>query len=223
MASGAHPNYRRIYLILLAALVVSVAGPFLEILVVTLLTAFGVAIYKARLVVANFMHLRWEKKLMRVMLTTSLLLMALFVAGVAPDVMNHRGNNWVNTAAIDAVDRGLDGAYGDDADYEDEEGGGVAEVVFNAQATFNIACATCHGETGDGTGPGGAALDPKPASFTEAVFWETRDEERIFNVIKNGAASVGGSPLMVAWGAAYNDEQIQALADYVLAFRPVND
>ena len=184
MASDNHPNYRRIYVILLIALVISVAGPFLEIWWITLLTAFGIAIYKARLVVANFMHLRWEKRLMRVILVTSLLLMGLMVAGVAPDVLNHRGTNWVNIAAIDAVERGVDDSHGDEADHGDEEGD-VAEddapVAFDAAATFNIACATCHGQTGDGTGLAGAALDPPPASFVDPVFWEDRDADRIFN------------------------------------------
>ena len=219
MASDHHVNYRRIYFILLAALVVSVAGPFLEILIITLITAFGIAVYKAALVVANFMHLRFEKRLMRVILATSLLLMALFVAGVAPDVMNHRGNNWVNVAAIDAVARGLNGEHGEE-EHEDEAAEDAAAPAFSAQATFNIACATCHSESGDGTGPGGAALDPKPASFLEEGFWAERDEARIFQVIKFGAASVGGSPLMVAWGPSFDDEQIQGLTEYVMSFRP---
>ena len=59
------------------------------------------------------------------------------------------------------------------------------------------------------------------ADFNELEFWAERDEERIFNVIRDGAASVGGSPLMVPWRNSFDDEQIQALADYVIAtFRP---
>jgi mono/diheme cytochrome c family protein len=96
----------------------------------------------------------------------------------------------------------------------------VAEAAFSAQSTFNIVCASCHGQAGDGTGPAGAALDPRPANFTDPAFWETRDMDRILNVITNGAASVGGSPLMVGWSASFNPEQIQQLADYVAEFRP---
>ena len=45
VAHAAHPpvNYIRIWQILLALLVVSVAGPFIGIKVVTLITAFGIA------------------------------------------------------------------------------------------------------------------------------------------------------------------------------------
>ena len=51
-------NYVRIWQILLVLLVISVAGPFLEIQAVTLITAFGIAIVKAYLVAKNFMHLK---------------------------------------------------------------------------------------------------------------------------------------------------------------------
>ena len=211
-------NYKKIYFILLGLLVVSVAGPFLGILWVTLVTAFGIAIVKANLVIQNFMHLRWEKRLMKWMLTTSLILMALMMAGISPDVMNHEGNNWENLAAKAAVERGIDSGEGE---------GEVVEVVdvepgvFNAASTFGVVCAVCHGQTGQGDGPAGLALDPRPANLNDVEFWAERDEERIFNVIRDGAASVGGSALMVPWRNSFDDEQIQALADYVVAtFRP---
>lgn len=216
---GHHVDYKKIYFTLLGLLVVSVAGPFLGIVWVTLLTAFGIAIVKANLVIQNFMHLRWEKRLMKWMLTTSLILMALFLAGVSPDVLNHEGSNWENIAAQAAVERGLGG--GDHA----AEGEGEAEPVettaaFNAAQMYGIVCASCHGAQGDGTGAAGATLDPRPANFTDPEFWATRDMERIVNVITNGAASVGGSPLMVAWNLSFDAEQIQALADHVATFRP---
>lgn len=212
-------NYKKIYFTLLFLLVVSVVGPEFGILWVTLVTAFGVAVVKAYLVIENFMHLRWEKKLMKWMLTSSLVVMALMFAGISPDVMKHEGRNWVNQAAIDATERGLPG-HGDEAVEEVVEVVEAEPGVFNARGQFNIACATCHGQAGDGSGPAGAVLDPKPASFTDPAFWEGRDRDRIFNVIRNGAASVGGSALMVPWRNSYSDEQIEELTDYVLSFQP---
>jgi mono/diheme cytochrome c family protein len=44
--------------------------------------------------------------------------------------------------------------------------------------------------------------------------------ERIVTVIREGAAAVGGSSLMVGWSASFTPEQIEALAAYVAAFRP---
>jgi caa(3)-type oxidase subunit IV len=212
-----HVDYRKIYLTLLVLLVISVVGPFFEILWVTLITAFGVALVKANLVIQNFMHLKWEKRIMKWMLATSLLLMFLMVAGVSSDVMNHEGRNWENVAARASVERGLAAAAG--VVVEEEE---VEPVVagFSPQGTYNIVCASCHGTAGDGTGPAGAQLDPEPADFTDPAFWDGRDMDRIVTVIRDGAAAVGGSPLMVGWSASFTPEQIQQLADYVATFRP---
>ncbi len=88
-------NYVKIWGILLVLLVVSIAGPFLGIKIVTLLTAFGIAIVKAYLVAKNFMHLNIEPRYAIYLLTTMLVFMLLFFAGVAPDVMKHEGRNWV--------------------------------------------------------------------------------------------------------------------------------
>jgi caa(3)-type oxidase subunit IV len=209
--------YRKIYFTLLGLLVISVVGPFFGILIVTLITAFGIAVVKANLVVQNFMHLKEEKRLMKWMLATSLLLMGLMFAGVSADVLNHEGRNWENLAAMAAVERGIDGAHAEGG--EEEEA--AVEVAFNVQSSYNIVCASCHGQAGDGTGPAGAALNPPTANFTDAEFWTTRDRDRIANVISVGAAAAfGGSPLMVGWGTSYTPEQIQEFTDYVLEFRP---
>ena len=89
-----HPNYVKIWAILCGLLVVSVAGPFLEIQAVTLITAFGIAVIKAYLVAANFMHLNVEKKLALYIILTALVFMFLFFFATAPDVMNAEGTNW---------------------------------------------------------------------------------------------------------------------------------
>jgi caa(3)-type oxidase subunit IV len=96
-----HPNYFKIYGILLVLLMVSIAGPMVGIKAVTLITAFGIAVVKAYLVAANFMHLKVEKSYIAYLLLTALALLALFYAGVSPDVMKHRGRQWENVAAKD--------------------------------------------------------------------------------------------------------------------------
>ena len=87
-------NYVKIWAILLVLLAVSLAGPTLEIKIVTLLTAFGVAIVKAYLVAKNFMHLNIEPRYAVYLLCTMLAFVLLFFAGTAPDVMKHEGSNW---------------------------------------------------------------------------------------------------------------------------------
>lgn len=92
---GHHRNYIAIWAVLVVLLLVSVFGPMLEIRIITLLTAFGVAGVKAFLVVKHFMHLDVEKPIVRWLLATCVVLMALLFAGVAPDVMKDDGANWV--------------------------------------------------------------------------------------------------------------------------------
>ena len=89
-----HPNYVKIWAILLALLIVSVAGPFIGIKLVTLMTAFGIAIVKAYLVVKNFMHIDIAAKYVAYFVVTALVFMFLLFAGAAPDVMKAQGRNW---------------------------------------------------------------------------------------------------------------------------------
>lgn len=96
-----HPAsfYVKIWAILLVLLAISITGPMIGIWWLTMLTAFGIAIVKAYLVAANFMHLNIEKGLASIIICAALILLALFFAGVSPDVMKHQGDQWVNTAA----------------------------------------------------------------------------------------------------------------------------
>jgi caa(3)-type oxidase subunit IV len=93
-AEAHHINYVRIWQILLVLLVVSVLGPLLEIKIVTLITAFGIAVVKAYLVAKNFMHLNVQPRYVVYILGTALVFMLLFYAGTAGDVMKHAGDNW---------------------------------------------------------------------------------------------------------------------------------
>jgi len=107
MSETHHPNYPKIYLTLVILLAISVAGPLVGIRWVTLIAAFGIAVVKADLVVQNFMHLKTERRIAKYVLGAALALMALFWFGIAPDVMEHHGDNWVNDAAIAATARGI--------------------------------------------------------------------------------------------------------------------
>ncbi len=93
-AHPVHRNYVKIWSILVVLLVVSVAGPFLGIRTITLITAFGVALVKAYMVAKNFMHLDVEKPIIHWLLTVILVLMVLMFSGLAPDVMKDDGRNW---------------------------------------------------------------------------------------------------------------------------------
>ena len=101
-AAHEHPNYWRVYWILVALLCVSVAGPMLGIRVITIITAFGIAAYKAYLVARNFMHVNLEKPFVSYLLLTVIVFMLLFFAGTAPDVMKREGTRWQKPAWVQA-------------------------------------------------------------------------------------------------------------------------
>ncbi len=88
------------------------------------------------------------------------------------------------------------------------------------ETSYKTLCVACHGEKGDGNGPAGAALNPKPTNFTDAVNAVRLTDEWVYKMVKEGGAANGKSPLMVAWAGALNDQQIRDVGAYVLKFKP---
>ena len=164
-------HYVRVYVVLLVLLAVSIVGPFVgeglnrqvEVfgqsfslgIVITLITAFGIAVVKAWLVIKNFMHLTIERVVPKLFLAASVLLLALFWGGVAPDVQLHEGRLWENDAARAAIARGI-AEPEEHAEEEHVDEGEHAEVSYaglvpTAKTTANLL-------------PGGY-------NFVHAAFW----------------------------------------------------
>ena len=106
-AEHGHLDYITVWKYLVMLLVASVVGPMFGIQWLTLVTAFGIAVVKAYLVVKHFMHLPLERKFVAYFVGTALIFMLLFYAGVSGDVMNHTGRNWSNVAAKQETERAL--------------------------------------------------------------------------------------------------------------------
>ena len=88
-------------------------------------------------------------------------------------------------------------------------------VLADGASDFAAMCSACHGATGAGDGAASAALPVRPADFTDVAFWATRTDDSVANVIKNGGASVGKSPLMAPFGAALDDARIAGIVAYI--------
>ncbi|MGH0038027.1 MAG: c-type cytochrome [Myxococcota bacterium] len=93
------------------------------------------------------------------------------------------------------------------------------------KAPFEANCSSCHGLTGKGDGPVGAALNPKPRDFSTGEFkfdtdkdGKTGTDADLTNVIKNGAAAYGGSALMAPW-AALSDEEVANIVAYIRSLK----
>lgn len=65
-----------------------------------------------------------------------------------------------------------------------------------AKELFTTRCDVCHGEKGDGNGPGAAALNPKPRNWTDAKWQKETPDDKIIKVIVEGGPSVGLNALM---------------------------
>ena len=83
------------------------------------------------------------------------------------------------------------------------------------QEVYNTYCALCHGPTGLGDGVAAATLDPKPRDLSSAAILETYTDEYLVNVITNGGAAVGKSPMMTAWGGIISPEDIENLVAHI--------
>jgi mono/diheme cytochrome c family protein len=81
--------------------------------------------------------------------------------------------------------------------------------------TFAKTCGTCHGNTGKGDGPAGAALNPKPKDLTDKAYVSKLDDTYLTNIIGKGGAAVGKSPLMPPFSSQLKEQDIKDVIAYI--------
>ena len=91
----------------------------------------------------------------------------------------------------------------------------IADEEIPVNVTYQVYCSRCHGDSGQGDGPDGATLSPKPRDFTDCATMDKLPDATIVKAIKDGGASVGLSRDMPAWGEALSEKKIEALRDFV--------
>jgi mono/diheme cytochrome c family protein len=90
--------------------------------------------------------------------------------------------------------------------------GDTAATAQKGQALFLQNCAPCHGQGGEGDGPAGMALDPKPRNFTNHSEYQFGyGDLGIFRTGKYGVTGTGMAP----WQGRMTDEQIWQTVAYV--------
>lgn len=96
---------------------------------------------------------------------------------------------------------------------------GFAADAAAGKVIFETNCASCHGTSGKGDGPVGAALQPPPRDFTVGAFkfdangdGKPGTDEDLKGVITQGAAAFGGSPLMAPWPTLSDDDIANVIA-----------
>jgi cytochrome c553 len=70
------------------------------------------------------------------------------------------------------------------------------EARAQAESIFGERCAVCHGDNGEGNGPGASNLNPKPVNFHNQKWQRSISDERIAKAIIYGGQAVGVSASM---------------------------
>jgi cytochrome c553 len=97
----------------------------------------------------------------------------------------------------------------------DEKPTDDAARIASGGRSYATLCASCHGATGDAKTPIAANLDPPPTRHDDAAYMDGLSDDYLFEVIKNGGAAVGKSPMMAPWGGALSDDQIRAVVAFM--------
>lgn len=104
-------------------------------------------------------------------------------------------------------------------------GAAQADAAAGKAMFVKTNCNSCHGMEGKGDGPVAAALDPKPRNYTVGDFKFDADKDGTVGsdtdlalVIKNGAASYGGSAMMMP-NPTLSDADIKQLIAYIRSLK----
>jgi len=91
---------------------------------------------------------------------------------------------------------------------------------------FGRYCAHCHGEYGLGDGQNAFGLETPPRDLLQLELNGTRSDEQLHQVIRDGGAAHGFSPLMPPWGHTLQPARIDdlvALIHILPELEPVED
>ena len=85
-------------------------------------------------------------------------------------------------------------------------------LLEKGKASYTTNCDVCHGPKGDGNGPAGAAMNPKPRDFS-TPFKNGKKPEQVFKTLTEGLAGTA----MAAFGHLPEEDR-WGLVYYVLSF-----
>jgi cytochrome c oxidase subunit 4 len=81
-----HPNYQKVFLSLLLLMGISLVVGYFTSPVIAVILIFLIALIKSGLIVANFMHLKFEPILVFVLVGVVIFILLSFFWGVFPDI-----------------------------------------------------------------------------------------------------------------------------------------
>jgi mono/diheme cytochrome c family protein len=84
-------------------------------------------------------------------------------------------------------------------------------VAARGADIYRQECRACHGETGDGDGPAGRALDPAPTNFRDPAWSRSATPLEAYAAVTNGVPDTA----MLAWDIALEPEERWDVAFHV--------
>ena len=88
--------------------------------------------------------------------------------------------------------------------------------IATGNTLYGRYCASCHGKIGQGDGPAGAKLDPKPANLADADWKHGPADGDIFTVIHDGVNSTG----MKGFASRMTAHEMWDLVNYLRSIGP---
>lgn len=169
---------------LMVLTVLTVAASYIDFGKANIFVSMGIATFKAMLVLMFFMGLRYDTWLNRVVIASAFASLALFLGLTASDLWTRAQPVPVKVAA--AVG-GI--SLEEFKKYESSS----ADTVAKGKELFATNCTVCHGVDGNGDGPAGAALNPKPRNFHGPLnVWKNGTSGKsIYVTLSNGIPNTG--------------------------------
>lgn len=99
--------------------------------------------------------------------------------------------------------------------YDEPVGEATEEQLAKGKEIFTKNCTACHGMEGKGDGPAAAALDPKPADFTDPEHSAFYSDRGRIHIITNGIEGAA----MVGWKTILKEDEIHSVYMYVRSLR----
>lgn len=194
--------------------------PALKLIWVPLMVVLSVV--KFVVVVGEFMHLREDRSIYKVVFTAPLLLAVVTFLALGLFAMVHYGP-FGKRYSVTAVDLRAGfvpptaGQMVEPAPPEDKLLAGYKEAETGkfdkGQKVYTQYCASCHGDKAQGV----ASLGP---NFTDNCYIHGGKLADLYNTIRNGVSTA--SPAMPAWGAQLNAAQVRDVAFYLRSLRGTN-
>ena len=87
------------------------------------------------------------------------------------------------------------------------------ESIAQGAEIYVANCAVCHGENGEGDGPGSEALDPPPASLHEDHV-QSNSDGALFHIVSEGVKGTGMPP----WEGTLSEDERWHVVNYMRTF-----